>query len=251
MPDTRPIDETKLGKSPSALWTLTEPRVLGEWAAYFWNRKKLRQLPRGDWHPVIVIPGFLGTDGTTNSLRKILSEIGYETHGWGLGQNKVFTDDRIEELAGRIKELHAQNGRKVSLIGWSMGGLFAREVAKKYPELVRCVITMGSPVSGQFNHTFAYKIYKRINGEPTPEEEEYYKTLINPPPVPTTSIYSKSDGIVAWRNSMQAKGPLTENIRIRASHSGMGVNPAVITVIADRLSQKEGDWRPYVRLVRN
>lgn len=239
------FNEAELNKSPASIWTWTEPRVIFELIAFYSLRRRLKKLPKGDGHAVIVIPGFLGTDGSIISLRNLLRDLGYRPHGWGLGQNKAFNDGRIEALGQRIKLRSEETGRKVSLIGWSLGGIFAREVAKKYPEYVRQVITMGSPISGNFNHTFAYKIYKRMNGQPTEADLEFYKTINTAPPVPTTSIYSKSDGIVAWRNSIQRPQKDTENIRIKASHCGMGVNPGVMTVLADRLSQTDGQWRPY------
>lgn len=240
-----PFSQSDLDKRPLRLWTFTEGRVVAELMAHQVLKKQLKALPKGDGHTVMVLPGFLGGDGSTLQLRKLLQTLGYDVHGWGLGQNTVFSEDRMKLLGSQLKKLHGKTGTTVSLVGWSLGGVFARQLAKDFPDFIRNVITLGSPISGNFNHTFAYKVYKYVNGSPTQSDLDYYSTVNVPPPVPTTSIYSKSDGIVAWRNSIQPETAQTENIRVRASHCGMGTNPNVMKVIADRLSQPEGQWVPY------
>ncbi|MGB0906414.1 MAG: lipase family alpha/beta hydrolase [Maricaulaceae bacterium] len=239
------FSEAELSKAPSPLWSWTEPRVIFELAAFYATRRKLKKKIKGDGHPVMVVPGFLGGDGSTATMRNLLTDVGYNAKGWGLGQNKIFNQDRVTELTLELKALHKSTGRKVSLVGWSLGGVFVREVARRHPDLVRQVVTLGSPISGNFNHTFAYKVYKYLNGEPNQADLDFYGNVNIAPPVPTTSIYSKSDGIVAWRNSIQPTGPMTENVRVKASHSGMGSNPHVMLALTDRLSQPEGQWQPY------
>jgi len=239
--------KAKIDKAPWLWWSASEPRALLDVAGFYMSRKKLRQLPKGDGHSVLVIPGFLSGDGTTLQLRGLLRDLGYRVYGWRQGQNTVFNSGVMDRLEKRLDYIYKRSGKKVSVIGWSLGGVYARELAKKSPDKVRLVISMGSPISGNFNHTPAFRIYTAMNGNPDDLQWEYFKTLKDAPPVPTTSIYSKSDGVVAWRNSIQAevKGFQTENVRIHSAHLGMGSNVDVMKVLANRLAQPEGEWTPY------
>ncbi|MCB2082870.1 MAG: alpha/beta hydrolase, partial [Sphingomonadaceae bacterium] len=153
-------------------------------------------------------------------------------------------------MVSLVDDLFEQTGRKVSIIGWSLGGVFARELAKLAPEKVRLVISLGSPISDDRNHSNARRLFEYLNGEePEPMKEGNFAKLGEAPPVPTTSILTKTDGVVHWRGSVQfpddANHGQTENIEVLASHCGMGVNPAVMFAIADRLAQKEGNWKPF------
>lgn len=233
-------------KAPRLLWTLTEPRAVIDLAAFYAARSRLKKLPKGDGHPVLVVPGFLSNDGATLLLRKLLRDLGYRTYGWGQGANHNINDEVIDRVTAKLKRVYVRNGhRKVSLIGWSLGGVVARELAKQNPDIVRGVITLGSPVSGQFEHTPAYKIYKSMNGNPSDEDLEFYLTIKDPPPVPSTSVYSKSDGIIAWQHSLQIETPIAENIEINVGHFGMAVSPIVMKILANRLAQPEGEWEKY------
>ncbi len=234
-------------KGPSLFWTLTEGRGLFELNSFYALRLLMKRLPKGDGHPVIVFPGFVASDHSTRPMRGLLKDLGYKAYGWGLGRNLVFNDEREAEMQTLLKQVFDTHGQKVSIIGWSLGGVFAREVAKACPEMVRSVITLGSPISGDVEHSNAHRFYDAINGQPSEEMKQRLASLNTPPPVPTTSIYTKTDGIVAWRGSIQKDGPQTENIRVPASHVGLGVNPLVMYAIADRLSQKDGQWAPFER----
>jgi len=239
------MPKTLSNKPPKLWWTLTEPRAVIDLASFYAARRRLKKLPKGDGHPVMVMPGFLSNDGATVPLRSLLRDLGYRTYGWGQGQNRVIDEEVLGRVTAKLKRTYAKNGRKVSLIGWSLGGVVAREMAKRNPDIVRAVITLGSPISGQFEHTPAYKIYTSMNGLPSEEDQEFYLTIKDPPPVPCTSIYSKSDGIIAWRHSLQEDTPLTENIQIGVGHFGMGVSPVVMKILADRLAQPDGKWTKY------
>jgi len=232
-------------KAPSLFWTMVEGRSIVEVNWFYSLRLLMKRLPKGDGHPVITFPGFFASDRSMRPMRGLLKDLGYKTHGWGLGRNLVFNDEREKDMHDLLKRVYEEEGRKVSLVGWSLGGVFAREVAKAYPEYVRSVITLGSPISGDLEHSNARRIFTAINGEPTEEDQQRYKNLSTPPPVPTTSIYTKTDGIVAWRGSLQKEGPLSENIQIPASHVGLGFNPLAMYAIADRLAQAEGKWKPF------
>lgn len=226
-------------------WRAAEPRAIFEWQSFYALRPLLKRLPKGDGHAVIVFPGFVSSDKATRPLRKLLGDLGYQTHGWGLGQNLLFNDELESEMVAMVKEVAASSGGKVSLVGWSLGGLYAREVAKMCADDVRCVISMGSPISGNPGHSNAHGLFKALNGEPSNIDYTRYLQLNDAPPMPTTSIFSRTDGIVAWEGSVQKEGELCENIVVPASHLGMGVNPLVMCLLADRLSQPIDAWEKY------
>lgn len=232
---------------PSRLLALAEPsRAIGELASFYALRPLLSMLPKGDGHGVLVLPGFLAGDYSTAPLRSLLRDLGYDAVGWKLGRNVQVDNARIEAMMACVDELFERTGRKVSIVGWSLGGVFARELAKQAPDKVRLVITLGSPISDNRNYTNARPLFEAINGSnPQPLRTGKFRKLGEAPPVPTTSILTKSDGIVHWRGSVQHGGGEVENVEVHASHCGLGVNPAAIYAIADRLAQPEGEWRPF------
>ena len=234
-----------LRKVQFQFWRLAEGRSIFEWQSFYLLQPLLRQLKSGDGHPVIVFPGFVGSDISTKPMRKLLDDLGYSSYGWGLGRNVIFDQKRENEMRNLIRNVCEKEGRKVSLIGWSLGGVFARETAKLESECVRSVISLGSPISGDPNQTNVGDLFKALNGNPSSNKQSRFSRLKEAPPMPTTSIYSKTDGIVAWEGSIQPDAPQTENIEVPASHLGLGVNPFVMYAIADRLSQAEGSWKPF------
>jgi pimeloyl-ACP methyl ester carboxylesterase len=209
-------------------------------AAYPW----LRSLPRGDGHPVLVFPGLGANDMTTWPLRTFLQSLGYVTQAWGQGLNFGPRRGVLARCAEDIRALSERTGQPVSLIGWSLGGLYAREMAKEQPALARCVITLGTPFSGHPKATNAWRVYEWLNGTSV-GDARLIEQIRKPPPVPTTSIYSRSDGIVSWRCSLNEPGPIAENIEVHASHIGMGMNPLALYAVADRLAQPIGHWQPF------
>lgn len=244
---TMAIDENRNARPPSRLLTLAEPgRALGELASFYALRPLLRTLPKGDGHGVLVLPGFMASDGSTAPLRSLLGDLGYQAEGWGLGRNVKVDNARVKAMADCVDRLVDSTGRKISIVGWSLGGVFARELAKQAPDKVRLVISLGSPISDDRNHTNARRLFEWLNGhEPEPMQGGSFRNLGKAPPVPTTSILTRTDGVVHWRGSVQEQGAQTENIEVIASHCGLGVNPAAIYAIADRLAQKEGKWKPF------
>lgn len=235
-------------RPPHLFWTLTEGRAVFELGWFGILRNAMRRLPKGDGHPVLVMPGFLAGDRSTAPMRGLLGDLGYAAHGWGLGQNIHFDAERERDIEASLTNLYARAGRKVSIIGWSLGGVFARELAKQHPDKVRFVISLGSPISNDRNHSRARHLFEALNGPQTqPQREGRYARLDEAPPVPTTSILTKTDGVVGWRGSVQKPGPMTENIVLPASHVGIGVNPLAMLAIADRLAQAEDKWAPFDR----
>jgi pimeloyl-ACP methyl ester carboxylesterase len=206
----------------------------------------LRQAPRGDGHPVFVLPGFLTNDGRTRHLRRFLKILGYETYGWGEGVNWGPTDYAIAAIERRLHEIRRRHGRTVTLIGHSLGGLLARELAKKFPEDVRAVVMLGSPVRLPTATSLAvfFRLLARFHRTALGLE---IAELNRPPPdsIPVAAIYTREDGIVAWESCLEQTGDRRENIEVRGTHSTLPSNPMALAVVADRLAQPEGAWQPY------
>jgi pimeloyl-ACP methyl ester carboxylesterase len=239
-----PAPSTESLRAPNALLLMLEGRAIWEFGAMLAATPWLRRLPRGDGHPVLVFPGMGANDLTTVPLRNFLNGLGYVTEAWGQGFNFGPRDGVLKRCAADLRALAEKHAQPVSLIGWSLGGLYARETAKELPELTRCVVTLGTPFSGHPRATNAWRIFEMLSGQ-TAEDPAMIARLRKPPPVPTTSIYSRTDGIVSWQCSLNDPAPLAENIEVHASHTGMGMNPLALYAIADRLAQAPGHWRVF------
>jgi len=231
-------------RAPNAFLMLLEGRAPIEFFSLFAALPWLARLPRGDGHPVMVFPGMAASDVTTLPLRRYLAGLGYVTRAWGQGLNFGPRPGVLERCADDIRALADKHGEPVSLIGWSLGGIYARELAKLHPTESRCVITLGTPFTGHPKATNAWRIYELLSRSKV-GDAELMAEIRKPPPVPTTSIFSRSDGIVSWRCSLNDPGPLVENIEVPASHVGMGTNPLVLYAVVDRLAQPIGQWRRF------
>jgi pimeloyl-ACP methyl ester carboxylesterase len=236
-------------KPPSLLLTAIElHRAIAEFATLPAALPFLRQAPRGDGHPVLVLPGFTASDISTVPLRRYLASLGYDAYAWELGRNLGLVGDLEERMYRRVAEIHMETGRRISIIGWSLGGIYAREIARRIPRAVRQVITLGSPFATAGNGSYAVHVYDSVTGERTTQRRATLATTIaDPPPVPSTAIYTKTDGIAAWQSCLEAESPTTDNVEVLGSHCGLGVNPLVLYVIADRLAQAEDEWKPFDR----
>ena len=201
-----------------------------------------------DLQPVMVIPGFITSDRSTLALRTFLTLMGYPTYGWDLGRNYGPLPGIEEGMKNRLEEIADKHGSKVSLVGWSLGGIYSRQLAKMLPDQTRQVITLGSPFTGDPRHTNAWKLYQMASGHKVDDRDRHMGGAISKAPdVPTTAIYSKTDGICAWQNCVEGDESHTENIEVTGSHCGLGHNPAAVLAIADRLAQKDGEWKPFKR----
>jgi pimeloyl-ACP methyl ester carboxylesterase len=185
-------------------------------------------------------------DLTTVVLRNFLGSQGYASYAWEQGINLGPRPGVVESCIERLQQLRAEHGRPVSLIGWSLGGVYAREIAKLAPDDVRCVVTLGTPFTGHPKATNAWRVYEFTSGHKLVDDEQL-AGLKETPPVPTTSIFSRTDGVVAWQCSIEEETGSSENIEVHASHVGMGMNPTALYAIADRLAQPEGKWRRFDR----
>ena len=218
------------------------------------KKDKAAQQPlSGDGHPVLILPGFTGNGQMTSGLRDGLREAGFNVYDLGGRRNLGLTDEMAERLRNRLEEVFKENGgKKVSLVGHSLGGIYARELAREYPEMVRNVITITSPFGAGLNKEGVPKtlraLFNRLNpGNPLLNDEDMAKRAVTPPPVPTTAIYSKVDGIAHWQSCLNPKAENAENIEVKASHGAAVWSLDVLDIVIDRLSQPEGAWKPHTR----
>jgi pimeloyl-ACP methyl ester carboxylesterase len=228
------------------------PRAISEIASLMAAAPFLSQAPRGDGHPVLLMPGFGGSDRSTTVLRRFLTSLGYSTQPWNLGTNRgPAMPDLQVRLARRLDEVFIEAGeRKVSLIGWSLGGVYARMLAQLYPHKVRQVITLGSPFAGNPRSTTVYPLVRNRSAVPLERQPSNRLRLLAGEPlpgIPSTAVFSKTDGIVPWQIATQPPTDIAENIEVYSSHMGLGVNPAVLYAAADRLADRDGQWRPFER----
>ena len=239
-------------KRPSLLLAAFEGRALPEFAAFSWSFPLLQMAPKGDGHPVMTLPGFMASDLSTAPLRLFLKSRGYQPYGWNLGRNygrgidliKGVPDDAA--ILKRLKAISDKHNQKVSLIGWSLGGIYAREIARRLPDYVRQVITLGSPFNGDPRANNLYKLFEKMSGHLIDEISPELQTRVQkPPPVPSTSIFTRTDGIADWQCCLEESDDSTENISVLSSHTGLGHNPLVLWIIADRLAQPENEWAPF------
>lgn len=204
----------------------------------------------GDGHPVVIFPG-LGADGkSVATLRARCRALGYEAFDWGQGFNagpKGDLDEWLHSLKESVTALLAAHTQPATLIGWSLGGIYARELAKVMAPQVRQVITMGTPFNADADHTNAGWLFRLLSGTSAAMDPAMSERLRTPPPMRTTSIYSRSDGVVAWQTCRhKKKSSLVHDIEVGGSHVGMNWNRDVLAVVADRLGQRTGPWRQYV-----
>jgi len=230
-----------------------EARAPWEWGASLaaWPMLKMMGLWPRSTHAepqhVIVYPGLAAGDASTRPLRSFLEDLGYVVHGWYQGMNRRPGRGVLGRMREQLVAVHRDTKQPVSLIGWSLGGVYARELAKDEPKAVRNVITLGTPFAQSPRSTNAWRVYSMLSGETLPDELMLHK-LAEAPPVPFTSLYSKTDGVVAWQASIQKPSPhhsQIENVEVFASHLGIGVNAAAWFAIADRLALPKDEWTAF------
>jgi pimeloyl-ACP methyl ester carboxylesterase len=234
---------------PSLKLLGTEPwRAALEFLSHQFSPRPAR--PSGDGHPVVIFPGLAADGATVAPLRRHCEALGYTAFDWGEGRNtgpQGDVNDWLAALAARISGSLSGFEQSATLIGWSLGGLYAREIAKLLPTQVRQVITIGTPFNASADHTNVGWLYRLLGGSAAAFDTELSLRLRSAPPVPTTSIYSRSDGIVAWQTCLHddAAEAQVQDVEIDGSHIGMGWNPAALAIIADRLALPPGQWRAY------
>ncbi len=249
---TQPFMNEAAIHKPALALTMLEPlRLAWEAAALFATSGLLAAALRGDGHPVMVLPGFATPDLMTALLRSFLIQLGYRVYPWELGWNFDQHSAGVngEHIARRIAKIAEEGGEDVSLVGWSLGGVLAREAARRHRGGIRQVIALGSPFTGNPHATALSVLYGLVTGNEPGSDASRLRYAVGHDPigVPATAIYSRTDGIAAWQNCCGLEGPQTENIEVASSHFGFVANPAVFWAVADRLSLAVGGWRPFER----
>lgn len=237
---------TQAFKAPTLPYLVLEQRFFSEQAVFRATQPWL--LGRATHkHPVLVLPGLGGTDRSTAQLRGTLGRQGHAVHGWELGRHGIWSRESVAAVQRRVETLYEEHGEPLSLVGISAGGILARELAREHPELVRQVVTIVSPFrhrSGDDNRMA--RLLSRVNVAETdhfqglPREEDRA-----PLPMPSASIYSKSDGLIDWRSCLEVPGDRRDDIEVRSSHLGAGTNVAVAVAVLNRLDQPAQAWTPF------
>lgn len=247
-PDPTDAQAPRRLRPPGLALLLAEARGLIEFNASLVLSPLLMRAPRGDGHPVLALPGFLASDLSMAPIRRYLRELGYDAQAWRMGRNLGGLGRLREALLARLAEIHQQTGRKVTLVGWSLGGIYARHLALAAPDMVRYVVTLGSPFANDVRATNATRLYEALSGERVDDFAEMREAIAGDLPVPCSSIFSRTDGIVNWRTCLLRASERAESIEVLyASHVGLGVNPAALWAVADRLAQPEGEFWPFDR----
>ncbi len=229
---------------PSKRLLLLEGRGLIDIPALFAAAPFLLTAPRGATHGVVALPGFGADDRSTILLRRYLTLLGYDAHGWKRGRNVRRPGEDLPAVIAQIQALKKKHKAPVSLVGWSRGGIMAREISRLIPDDVRMVITLGSPFADP-NANNVGALWTLLTGEDVPRNPARLKQLAEPIPVPATAIYTKADGVVAWRACLEKPGPRAENIEVRSTHIGLGFHAPALWVVADRLALPDGTWKPF------
>jgi pimeloyl-ACP methyl ester carboxylesterase len=233
---------------PSAGLLLTEPvRGLADHAALVLSTPLLAAAPRGDGHGVLVLPGLLASDSSTIPLRTFLRWLGYDVRGWDLGRNHGPTEVILAGLPQALLDHAERTGQPVSVIGWSLGGVYARELARRHPRKVRQVITLGSPYTmTDLRQSHAHRPFRRLRHLHAEEAAlPSFAQRARPISVPSTAVYSRLDGVVAWPSCIEPETAVHQNVEVRCSHLGFGVDPATLWLIADRLAVPAGQRIPF------
>ena len=242
------------GPRPSAALFLTEPfRALADLTALPLAAPWLATAPRGDGHGVLVLPGLLASDSSTIPLRRFLAWLGYDVRGWDLGRNRGPTEEVLAGLPRALLDHAGRTGGPVSLVGWSLGGVYARELARRHRRQIRQVITLGSPFAiTDSRQSRVHGPYQRLahlhaDGARLPGRDQRARPI----GVRSTSVYSRWDGIVSWQACVEPESRLHQNVEVRCSHVGFGVDPATLWLVADRLAARPGQrarFRPPLLL---
>jgi len=231
-------NEDEALRAPGGLGLFGEVRGLAELPRLLWTLPDLARMPRASGGAVIVLPGYGAGDGSTLVLQSYLRLLGYHVHGWSLGRNNGDVPALLPRVTARLAAVAGRAGRRVALVGWSLGGYLAREAARDRPHLVERVITMGTPTVGGPKYTRVGEAYRRRGIDLDAIEAQVRARYAVPLRVPVTAIYSRSDGIVAWRACIDRFSPDVEHVEVGTTHLGLGFSADVYRIIAERLARR-------------
>jgi pimeloyl-ACP methyl ester carboxylesterase len=235
----------KSSVAPSVLLMALEARAPLEWASHWLLRHRMKDWPQGDGHPVLVLPGLATNDVATAPMRDMLKVLGYKVYPWDEGFNTGPSPELLNKLASRVVGLSNEHDQPISIIGWSLGGVIARGLAADYPKKIRSVITMGSPIA-YVPASNLEGLFELLSGMSS-KDESPHEWVRRPTSVPVTSIISKGDGLVDWQSGVVPPSATQETVEVLGvSHMGLPMHPAVMWVVADRLRQESGKWKPFV-----
>ena len=196
---------------------------------------------------MLVLPGFGAGDASTAVLRAYVRYLGHRPRGWGLGRNTGDVPALLARVLEQLDRIAAEERQPVALIGWSLGGVLAREAARERPAATRLVITLGSPVVGGPKYTAVAGFYRRQGIDLDAVEAEVAARNQQPIETPITAIYSRSDAVVAWRACIDRHAPHVDHVEVETTHLGLGFSPRVFEIIAERLA-RAGVGRADARL---
>lgn len=241
---------TEYSKPSTALLWTEGGRAAAEAINFWTDLPLLAAAPRGDGQEVLVLPGLSADDSSTAVMRAVIASHGYSANAWTLGPNLGPTRKIVSGLLDKLDELYERQGRPVSLVGWSLGGILARVLTEYQPDKVRSVISLGSPfnlsVETSASTSHAGPLFEALRPWHTDFLDDFSSGKRKmTTATPATSVYSKLDGVVPWQACLDIEAPHRENIEVTASHLGMGMNPRVLSIVLDRLRQPERGWRPY------
>jgi pimeloyl-ACP methyl ester carboxylesterase len=212
-----------------ALGSLELPRLA-------WHWPRLMDQRSGHGRPVLLFPGHGASDRSTWLLRYYLRCLGYQAQGWGLGRNHGNAVQLLPQVISRVSAFAESSGQRVRLIGWSMGGYLAREAARDRPDLVQCVVTLGTPTVGGPKYTTVAAHYRRQGIDLEAIEAQVAARNKVPLQVPVTAIYSCKDGVVLWQACVDHNTPQVRHFEVNTSHLGLGLSPDVFCLVACNLS---------------
>ncbi len=216
-----------------------------EYADLVAQRDALDDLPYGDGHSVVVVPGLMATNAATVLMRRFLQRKNYVVSGWSLGRNRG-SIEQFDAFIDEVDHRAERAGAPISLVGWSLGGIASRWAAHNSPESVRQIITLGSPFRIDPREMAIFPLYQAVGGVRREDfTDERLSAISGTPAVPTTSIVSVDDAIAPPAAGYQPPSPTSETVEVTGSHSGLVRNPAVWRIVADRLAQPADGWRQY------
>lgn len=225
-------------QAPTLSSLIMEPMGFFELPALLLKAPELARQPRGDGRQIMVIPGLTTNDVSTIPLRAYLTYLGYKPRGWGLGVNRGKIQHTVPPLFKRILRETDKSGEQMSLIGWSLGGVIARELARELPDRIDQVISFGSPIVGGAKYTSVAPYYKRQGVNLDAAEKAIARHNKRGIEVPVTSIYSKQDGVVHWSASIDLNNKHAEHFEVKSTHVGLGFDVDVYKIVAHQLARK-------------